>query len=180
MPTDSQSRRFRFSLRTLFVVVTVGCVWLGWQLNVVREWIVELGGHIGRREASRPSYVVSEVEKIRDELGDTLKGKSVDEQTEIILDKYVGRMHTYRTEQLLDRLTQYFGDYENDVVREANAKINGHIYCIELTKRAEQSRDVFEAYRHHQDALYIGPSGPNCTIGWLCEEILKKVGTEQK
>ena len=44
--------RLRFSLRTLFVVVTVVCVWLGWQINVVRErnrareWIVELGGHI--------------------------------------------------------------------------------------------------------------------------------------
>ena len=26
----------RFSLRTLFVVVTVGCVWLGWNVNVIR------------------------------------------------------------------------------------------------------------------------------------------------
>lgn len=29
--------RFRFSLRTLFVVVTVGCVWLGWNLYQVRQ-----------------------------------------------------------------------------------------------------------------------------------------------
>lgn len=28
---------FRFSLRTLFVLVTILCVWLGWQLNIVRE-----------------------------------------------------------------------------------------------------------------------------------------------
>ena len=26
--------RFRFSLRTLFVVVTAGCVWLGWNVHV--------------------------------------------------------------------------------------------------------------------------------------------------
>jgi len=28
---------FRFSLRTLFIVVTVFCCWLGWQANIVRE-----------------------------------------------------------------------------------------------------------------------------------------------
>src|SRR4249919_3316018 len=30
-------RWFRFSLRTMFVVVTIFGVWLGWQLNIVRE-----------------------------------------------------------------------------------------------------------------------------------------------
>jgi hypothetical protein len=29
-------RWFRFSLRTMFVLVTVGCVWLGWEVNQVR------------------------------------------------------------------------------------------------------------------------------------------------
>ena len=29
--------RFRFSLRTLFVVVTVFGVWLGWQLNWIKQ-----------------------------------------------------------------------------------------------------------------------------------------------
>ena len=29
--------RFRFSLRTLFVVVTVVCVWLGYQVNWIRQ-----------------------------------------------------------------------------------------------------------------------------------------------
>jgi hypothetical protein len=28
-------RWFRFSLRTMFVLVTVGCVWLGWEARVV-------------------------------------------------------------------------------------------------------------------------------------------------
>jgi hypothetical protein len=30
-------RRFRFSLLTLFVVVTVLCCWLGWQVSIVHE-----------------------------------------------------------------------------------------------------------------------------------------------
>ena len=32
-----EPRVFRFSLRTLLVVVTVVCVWLGWQLSIVRQ-----------------------------------------------------------------------------------------------------------------------------------------------
>jgi len=35
--TPLNRRRFRFSLRTLFIVMTVVCVWLGWNLNIVRE-----------------------------------------------------------------------------------------------------------------------------------------------
>jgi hypothetical protein len=30
-------RRFRFSLRTMFVLVTALCVWLGYQLNWIRQ-----------------------------------------------------------------------------------------------------------------------------------------------
>lgn len=43
-------RRLRFSLRTLFVVVTIGGVWLGYSLNWIRErhrelrWISRHGG----------------------------------------------------------------------------------------------------------------------------------------
>ena len=37
MPLPSVCRRFRFSLRTLFVVVTVICVWLGWQVHIVQH-----------------------------------------------------------------------------------------------------------------------------------------------
>lgn len=45
---------FRFSLRTMFVVVTIVACWLGWQLKIVRDrkemrtWIVAHGGTIGR------------------------------------------------------------------------------------------------------------------------------------
>ena len=36
--TTAHKRRWpRFSLRTLFVVVTVFCVWLGWNLPIVRQ-----------------------------------------------------------------------------------------------------------------------------------------------
>jgi hypothetical protein len=37
MTPTPKRRWFRFSLRTLFVVVTVGCIWLGWQVKVVRD-----------------------------------------------------------------------------------------------------------------------------------------------
>ena len=53
-------RRFRFSLRTLFVVVTVGCVWLGWQVSIVakrgatRLSIENHGGLIYIIDFSRP------------------------------------------------------------------------------------------------------------------------------
>ena len=48
MNTDKPRRRwFRFGLRTMFVVLTVFGVWLGWQVNIVqkrknlRPWIEE-------------------------------------------------------------------------------------------------------------------------------------------
>jgi hypothetical protein len=34
---EEKPRRLRFSLRTLFVVVTVGCVWIGYSLNWIRQ-----------------------------------------------------------------------------------------------------------------------------------------------
>ena len=49
--TDKPKRRWlQFSLRTLFVVVTVFCVWMGWQVNTAKQQreainaIRELGG----------------------------------------------------------------------------------------------------------------------------------------
>jgi hypothetical protein len=36
-PSAPPRRRFRFSLRTLFVLVTVFGVWFGWELKFVRE-----------------------------------------------------------------------------------------------------------------------------------------------
>ena len=37
MDKPQPRRWFRFSLRTLFVLVTVVCVWLGYQLNWIRQ-----------------------------------------------------------------------------------------------------------------------------------------------
>src|SRR5262245_33675445 len=37
MPLRPSRRWLRFSLRTLLVLVTVFCVWLGWQVSIVHE-----------------------------------------------------------------------------------------------------------------------------------------------
>ena len=52
VPTPHR-RWFRFSLRTLFVAVTLFACWLGWQMKFIRDrkemrqWIVAQGGHTG-------------------------------------------------------------------------------------------------------------------------------------
>ena len=57
--------KFRFSLRTLFVVVTVVCVWIGWNINIVRQRkiaiaeIGELGGGPVYGENLSPQEVAS-------------------------------------------------------------------------------------------------------------------------
>ncbi|HEY1784219.1 MAG TPA: hypothetical protein VGG30_01675, partial [Pirellulales bacterium] len=49
-PMTAPRRRWSFSLRTLFVVVTVAACWLGWEENIVRQraqfyaWVVDNGG----------------------------------------------------------------------------------------------------------------------------------------
>ena len=54
-------RWFRFSLRTLFVLVTAFCVWLGWQLHLVRQrnmlvkLVDENYGYAGREIDSEPA-----------------------------------------------------------------------------------------------------------------------------
>jgi hypothetical protein len=58
--TISKRRWFRWSLRTMFVVVTVLGVWLGWNFHYVRErdkmaaWIAAEGGSVIKGPASRP------------------------------------------------------------------------------------------------------------------------------
>jgi len=50
-------RWFVFSLRTMFVVLTIFACWLGWELRIVRQrqamlrWVEEHGGHIDTYDA---------------------------------------------------------------------------------------------------------------------------------
>jgi hypothetical protein len=49
---QSPRRWFRYSLRTMFVVVTVFALWLGWELKFIRDrkamqtWLKENGGSV--------------------------------------------------------------------------------------------------------------------------------------
>jgi hypothetical protein len=35
-PSPADRRWFQYSLRTLFIIVTVFAVWLGWELSIIR------------------------------------------------------------------------------------------------------------------------------------------------
>jgi hypothetical protein len=81
MPTPPSRRWFRFSLRTIFVVVTVFAVWLGWELKFIRDrkvflkWVDETSGSYGTKSewAIRPNNPFSntpDVAKWRRWLGD--------------------------------------------------------------------------------------------------------------
>jgi hypothetical protein len=58
--TAPKRRWFRYSLRTLFVVVTVFGIWLGWNLHEVNErsrmagWIAAEGGSVNKGPPPRP------------------------------------------------------------------------------------------------------------------------------
>lgn len=63
---ESKHRRFQFGLRTLFVVVTVCCIglgWIGWQVNVVQsrkallEWISGSSGFVTIDDFAKPARV---------------------------------------------------------------------------------------------------------------------------
>lgn len=51
VPNPPERRRFRFSLRTMFVVVTLFGVWLGYELNWLRQrrWLLGLPGIVVTR-----------------------------------------------------------------------------------------------------------------------------------
>ena len=49
MSDPTRPTRLRFSLRTLFVMVTLVCVWIGWQVNWIRQ----------RHEAIKSSIALS-------------------------------------------------------------------------------------------------------------------------
>ena len=74
-PAQPRRRWFRFSLRTLFILVTVLSVplgWVGWELNQVRKerhaiaWVEEMGGEVSlhsRYRASERSWWEKTTEK---------------------------------------------------------------------------------------------------------------------
>jgi hypothetical protein len=70
---DSKRRWFQFGLRTMFAVITVFGVWLGWQLKIVRdrhavfEWIEINGG----------AYWTPASQQLREEPGLTPMSKTV-------------------------------------------------------------------------------------------------------
>ena len=59
MPDKPRRRWHAFSLRTLFIVMTLACVWLGWEYNVSRErhrvraWVEAHGGRFSHRDRYR-------------------------------------------------------------------------------------------------------------------------------
>jgi hypothetical protein len=63
---NSQGKRrwLRFSTRTLLVAVTILCVWLGWQVHIVRErkrlreWAIEHGGYVNVEYVATPFTAV--------------------------------------------------------------------------------------------------------------------------
>ena len=85
-------RWFRFSLRTMFVVVTVFCVWLGYQLNWIRQrreflttvsqryFIVRPKGYV-ERWAPRGLWLLAErgVSKMTIASSDEIKGQPHEE-----------------------------------------------------------------------------------------------------
>jgi len=53
--TVAPKRRWTYSLRTLFVVVTIICLWFGWNINPVRErkaWRARLGPALAQPASS--------------------------------------------------------------------------------------------------------------------------------
>lgn len=43
LPSPPRRRWFRFRLRTLLVLITAFCIWLGWQMSIVRERVDRFG-----------------------------------------------------------------------------------------------------------------------------------------
>ena len=70
-------RWLRFSIRTLLVAVTIFCVWLGWQVSIVRErkavrkLIDEAGGYHGNPFSGiEAKELIPKVSWFRQRLGD--------------------------------------------------------------------------------------------------------------
>src|SRR6478752_1724301 len=63
--TRMKRRWFRFSLRTLLLIITALCVWLGMQVNAARrqkevvDAIVKAGGRVGYDYEVTPSFILS-------------------------------------------------------------------------------------------------------------------------
>ena len=61
----TKPRRFcRVSLRTLLVLITIGCVWLGSKVNKAQKqrpavaWIEQMGGHVIYEEPHGPRWLI--------------------------------------------------------------------------------------------------------------------------
>src|SRR5688572_1153388 len=56
MDAKPKRRWLRFSVRTLLVAVTIFCMWLGWQVSIVRERKAVQDLVLGRHAKLNPGY----------------------------------------------------------------------------------------------------------------------------
>ena len=72
MHRTPKRRWLRFSIRTLLLAVTILCVWLGWQVSIVRERkaAVKLLDHLAGPVSFSPYEVPPYVNVVRRMLGD--------------------------------------------------------------------------------------------------------------
>ena len=57
--TKPKRRWFRFSLRTLFVLVTIACIWLGYSFNWIRQRHDYLKAHPGAVRVPDPNEALA-------------------------------------------------------------------------------------------------------------------------
>ena len=97
-PTRSRPPWFRFSLRSLLVVVTVFCVWLGWEIHIVRgrqqalRWVKDRGGWYSEAlPVTAADYICSQ--PARDKLREALNRTSISSVRGWFGDKAIFEIH---------------------------------------------------------------------------------------